>query len=175
MRLWVPTGVSEPCPIPKKPCTVDAAESNFQCSRCMKSFITRKQLVTHERRSHGIRAAPRLWAGESAECPVCHTRFSTRTRLIAHLSETRVRYGRHPCRSKLDLFPQIPEAECRRLDELDRLARGAAQRAGHSHPLSTGRPRKASPPPMPAAKRRRLLFKQPVPDLPNPNKRIRRG
>ena len=92
--------------------------------------------------------------------------FSTRLRLIAHLTESRVRFGRQPCQKFLNRFPRLPPEEVSRLDEMDRTARADARRKGKTQPLSSGPLKRALPSgsedAYPHLKRRRLLHKQPA-------------
>ena len=113
-----------------------------------------------------FRSAPRLYASDSGVCPVCSSVFSTRLRLIGHLSEKRERHGRAPCFPQVVPSMMLEDSEVRRLDELDKVARREARRRGRTQPLSQGPAlRKRHMPQEPEAqpKRRRLREKTIVP------------
>ena len=69
-------------------------------------------------------------------CPVCKTEFVARLRVQAHLSDPR----RDRCRSAIiadmDAFQRLNKEELSRLDELDREARKAARKEGHTHAIA---------------------------------------
>ena len=81
---------------------------------------------------------PKYYAPASGMCPVCRCTFSTRLRLVAHLTDQRLRYGRTPCFQRVQPSMRITAAECKRLDELDRRSRAEARKAGKTQPKSAG-------------------------------------
>ena len=88
----------------------------------------------HQRVKHKLRVPARLHAGPDGKCPYCGTSFWQRLRLIAHLSDSR-----WAClKAMVASAPRLTEAESAELDELDRIARRSARRAGHRHPLAVG-------------------------------------
>ena len=88
--------------------------------------------------AHKKRTLAKHWAPGSGTCCVCGVKFSTRHRLIAHLSDGRSRWGKPPCRASLGRFKPIVGGEVTRLDELDRQARRKARRTGRTQPQSAG-------------------------------------
>ena len=151
----------------------------FKCTVCSYAADSQRALDMHSRVAHGKRCEIRRWAADSGICVVCQTTFSTRLRLIGHLTESRIRAGRQPCRQELHLYPQLPDEEIARLDAIDREARLKARRQGHTQPLSQAqcvrkRPPAEAPLRAPSPKRRRLCFKQPCLTLPPPQKRRKR-
>ena len=68
------------------------AASVFVCSMCSaKPFMSKKALDQHARIKHGMRAPWLQLIPDISFCPVCHTNLHSGTRLVSHLSETRVR------------------------------------------------------------------------------------
>ena len=61
----------------------------FPCAECGEVFPNRKSLLSHTRVKHSRWSDCARAVGPSSCCPVCCMQFSSRTRLIAHLSETR--------------------------------------------------------------------------------------
>ena len=114
----------------------------FNCDICehagvrpVPTFATEKALNSHKRISHQSRCTARLYVDSSAVCPICRVKFSTRLRAIAHLSDRR----RVKCSSQLSsLVPLRPDVVAE-LDLKDAEARKAAQRSGHTQPLSAHR------------------------------------
>ena len=82
----VETGSSEPFSAAHRP------SGSHVCDKCNAGgFKSAKALQQHARIKRGVVSEiPRL-VGDVSVCPVCKTDFRTRTRLMAHLSETRVR------------------------------------------------------------------------------------
>ena len=81
------------------------------------------------------------YVGMSRRCCVCVTLFSTRTRLIAHLSDKRLRGSRvYNCRHVVlssGFIEPVKEDEYQDAHMLDRENRKTARKRGHSQPLST--------------------------------------
>ena len=100
-------------------------------------FESQKAVLQHNRVTHGHRSDVKMWAGADCRCIVCGSTFSTRLRLIAHLTENRVRRGRPPCRASLQCIPPLaPDVVCA-LDLLDTKHRRDARHNGHTQPLTT--------------------------------------
>ena len=151
--------------------------SSFPCVPCGLFFDSRRALEQHQRSVHGRRSSVKHWANSTGKCVVCGSVFSTRLRLVAHLTESRTRYGKRPCREFLHLFPPLSGEAVRELDLLDSKARRDARHRGHTQPLSSAPaelvynksnrkrtlPQVSSPP-----KRCRITFKQPRPEFPPP-------
>ena len=108
------------------------------CELCPAAFSSWRGLAMHRRIAHGSRTDVRRFAGEDAVCPVCSVIFKSRLRLIAHLTEKRIRGSRPPCGTLLSHVRPLPAAEVRRLDALDTERRRDAQRQGRSQPVVGG-------------------------------------
>ena len=111
------------------------------CVHCSRVFPTWRALGMHMRMQHqeaSSKFGPKWFDSESAACPICGSGFSTRLRLVAHLSEKRTRHGRAPCFTQVEPHMRITPEECARLDEIDREARRAAKKKGHTQPLTAG-------------------------------------
>ena len=127
------------------------------CATCGKSFASKRARDMHGRKKHAERSPFASLIGDTCQCPICATTFSTRLRLLAHLAETRVRGKKsRPCGPQLlDRNPtQIPVHERDALNALDTTARREAKRVGYMHPRSTAMPVRAkrlTKPQMPAA------------------------
>ena len=114
----------------------------FACSQCADAvFASKKARTCHERIAHGVKCNARLYAGSDGLCKACGTVFSCRTRLIAHLTDSRrpacIRFARER------LVP-LADDVVQRLDARDREARKAARRSGYSQPLSAAPARTAA-------------------------------
>ena len=137
--------------------------SNCSCSVCGFRFESERALKMHCRVKHQARSKVKSWCGDDNRCCVCGLTFSTRLRLIAHLTDSRIRFGRQPCQRFLNRFPQIPPEVCARLDQLDKQARLKAHRKGTTQPRSTAPPKRAcDEDELPHFKRRRVSRKQPA-------------
>ena len=123
--------------------------TTFRCSLCpapenLTNFLSKKALDSHIRSRHKVKTEVRILAPESGKCMVCKAQFQSRLRLIAHLSDTRVRRDR--CRVKVlsgDIRP-LSAATVERLDNVDTMLRREAHRSGRSHPLAVGQARRAN-------------------------------
>ena len=62
---------------------------NFQCTVCHACFPSERALASHCRAKHGHRLAIKSYIDGSGTCPCCGTRFRSRLRCIAHLSDRR--------------------------------------------------------------------------------------
>ena len=133
------------------------------CSVCSANFESERALAMHMRFKHQSRSQVGRWCGGDCVCVVCGQGFSTRLRLIAHLTDSRVRFGRQPCHKFIHRFPMLAAAEQERLDLIDRAARRAAQRKGCTQPKSVSAPKRAlTDAEMPHLKRRRMPQKAPA-------------
>ena len=106
----------------------------FSCSMCAgperPAFASQKALAQHMRIAHGLRSPMRAFAPASGTCSACGVAFRTRLRLLTHLSDSR----RPKCREWLLAHgAPLPEAVIASLDEVDKVSRRAAQRAGLSY------------------------------------------
>ena len=108
------------------------------CGQCQHSFESVRALRTHQRFAHKQRSSRKAYAGEDGKCQICSVVFSTRLRLIAHLTDTRRRGQRSPCGLQLHLCDPLSPAEVERLDLLDTESRRKARRAGLTQPRSQG-------------------------------------
>ena len=118
-------------------CDICAHQSTKQPPK----FKCARALLTHKRVVHGIRNHMRLFADRDGVCPICKGQYMTRIRLVAHLSDKR----RTKCHDQIveQSLPQLSPARVAELDEEDRVARRAAQRAGLSHVPAAGQARRA--------------------------------
>ena len=111
----------------------------YACEVCgERGFRTQKALDQHARVKHGKRCDMNRYVA-TASCPVCGKGFADRLRVIAHLSETRVR-ARHARRSCREVVlaggvVQLDDSVVETLDGEARRQRRAARRAGHTRPV----------------------------------------
>ena len=137
------------------------ASAALKCGECQVGFPTQRALKMHCRVVHSLRCVPKAYAPGSGQCMLCLKVFSTRLRLIAHLTETRQRGPIAPCGLRLGCVAPLPAREVARLDELDREARRAARRKGLTQPRSRGLVRSGeSDEEIPSPKRFRISSKQ---------------
>ena len=111
----------------------------YKCTHCSASFGTSKALGSHCRAKHKSRTGLSCYVGLSKRCPVCMVSFSSRTRLLAHVSDSRNRGMRAlTCHDVLraGLCAPVPEAEHSEACQADRALRRTARRSGHTQPLS---------------------------------------
>ena len=109
--------------------------ASYSCTHCSdRAFGTRQALQTHMRVKHGVRNIMRLYASHDCKCQACHTVFSTRLRLLAHLNRQANQCGEWV----LTNCAPLPDEEVAALDEIDALARRSAHKAGLKHPKSRG-------------------------------------
>ena len=91
------------------------------------------------RSKHKSRAAFSTLLGSSKVCPCCHTEFSSRPRLLAHVSERRNRGGRrYSCNTLFATGLVHPPShdELQSALEADKETRTLARKSGHTVPLS---------------------------------------
>ena len=109
------------------------------CLVCDVAFASAKALESHRKAKHKTRAAFSAMVGSSKVCPCCHVEFSSRTRLLAHVSEGRSRgKRRYNCNSLMaaGLVQTVSAAEMDVALAADTEARTVARRSGHTVPLS---------------------------------------
>eukprot|EP00973_Karenia_brevis_P073785 10255529-Karenia_brevis.AAC.1 len=99
-------------------------------------FASERALRSHQRSKHGLRSSVKCYADADGRCKACRTTFSSRLRLIAHLSDKRRTACLRFCTAHVQ---PLSTAESDRLDMQDREERKAARRAGHTQPLSKAR------------------------------------
>ena len=118
-------------------------QHEFTCSLCASSpaFKSAKALASHIRCKHKVTNPLNKYIDNSGICPVCKTNFHSRTRVLAHVSETRIRNksGRQTCRQILQAghFPEISESILADATLAARTERREAQRRGRTHALAT--------------------------------------
>ena len=112
---------------------------HLRCEACGKCFHTEKALQAHQRVRHQKHSKAARYIGTPAVCPFCCIQFSSRTRLIAHLSERRVFVKRcvtcgHVVRA--GLVAPVPVEEFDKACAADRTARSLARKRGNTQPIS---------------------------------------
>ena len=118
-------------------------QHEFTCSLCASrpAFTSAKALASHIRCKHKVTNPLNKYIDNSGICPVCATNFYSRTRVLAHVSETRIRSksGRQTCRQILQAghFPKIGESTLADATLAARTERREAQRRGRTHTLAT--------------------------------------
>ena len=130
-----------------KDCT--GQRNECKCDRCGLTCYTFKELASHRWHKHKMRSPIRNYVGDVSECPVCGVDFRSRTRLIKHLMETRVR-SRHrtkTCREEFLLLnpKEIPTEVLDRLEKWSAEEIQQARQEGHTNVLAR-RPCKTSKP-----------------------------
>ena len=119
------------------------ADAKFSCKICAAAgqptcFTTSKALLSHERQKHRMRNPLRVYLGAACICPACKVQYSTRTRLLAHVSEKRRRGKASTCHEALlsGMYDRLDDNEVQKLDDIDRQLRSAARKSGHTQPLA---------------------------------------
>ena len=99
--------------------------------------MTKKALLAHKRKVHGVRCIAREYVDGTGTCPACHTNLHSRLRVIAHLSDPRRNLQ---CREAIQngTVQRLPDSLITELDAADRVFRRDAQRAGLSKPVAIG-------------------------------------
>ena len=119
----------------------NCSSNTYICNTCPAAhdgsrpcWSTQKALDSHLRAKHGVLSVYRIYVDGSGVCPVCKTKFNSRLRCIAHLSDSR----RKKCSTALvtGTYPTLDACTVTKLDLLDRESRRQAQQAGHTHPLA---------------------------------------
>ena len=107
----------------------------WPCPDCTSQFPNEKALMQHRRKVHQYRDPRSLRIDGSGICPACQTNYRTRMRTLAHVCDRRnVRCGPWI----LHNVPVLSPEELSRLGDIDRAARNAARKAGHSHAIAVG-------------------------------------
>ena len=107
------------------------------CKICSCCFSCDRALQSHIRRKHNKVSDVSRFVGQSLRCCVCRTLFSTRTRLVAHLSDKRCRGSRSfNCRDVLQsgFVQQACEQEFTQAHLSDRDLRKQARKRGLTQP-----------------------------------------
>ena len=96
--------------------------------------------MSHVRRKHEAVSGVSAYVGKSRRCCVCSTLFSSRTRLMAHLTDKRLRGSRKfNCRQVVlnsGFIEKVDVGEYHEAHLQDRNSRRNARKRGHSQPLS---------------------------------------
>jgi len=118
-----------------------APVDTHKCSICDYVAENVRALGSHIRAKHKKLDSLTDFLGNSSRCPVCCVDFASRTRLVAHITDKRVR-GKKPitCRQVLaaGLVTPISHDELTAARMHDRSDRRAAFKRGHSQPLAAG-------------------------------------
>ena len=106
-----------------------------QCSPVVK-FSTDKVLQSHRRSKHGVRSYVPQYIDDSGICPICRTKFGSRIRVVAHLSDSR----RVKCSSRIlaGECPPLSVEVVTALNVRDRELKRSALRDGHTHAIAAG-------------------------------------
>ena len=108
-----------------------------RCRVCACNFPSERSLQSHIRTKHRNVSDVSRFVGISRRCCVCCTQFSTRTRLVAHLTDNR-RRGRRAftCRDVLrsGFVKEVNEQEFKSAHLHDRELRRQARKRGHTQP-----------------------------------------
>ena len=147
-----PMSVPVPPPVPSTvidvgPLRVCAA---FQCSACSaKLFASQKALDQHARIKHNIVSVIHRIVPDIAVCHICYTNYHTRERLVAHLSETRIRsqVRRTNCRTEfLALgWPVLSPSQLASFNARRNADAKKMRRAGHTHTLAEAPVQRGAP------------------------------
>ena len=105
--------------------------NSFVCDLCNASFPDSKALASHKRAKHNVRTNARLYAYSDALCRACGVKFCTRTRLIAHLTDSRRTKRLRWVESNVK---PLDDETARQLDLLDRQVRQDALNNGYNQP-----------------------------------------
>ena len=116
------------------------SSDQFRCRTCSATFACARALQSHIRRQHGVINSFAPFLDASGTCPVCRLSFSSRTRLLAHVTDMRRRGKRKIlCRDILGagVVAPLSIAEQAKCAEQDRTARRVALKRGHTQPRSS--------------------------------------
>ena len=124
--------------------------ATYQCSMCVaKPFASQKALDQHARIKHDQVSLVNRTIPDIAVCPICNTNYHTRGRLVAHLSETRVRSQVRStnCRTQfLALgWPILPASQLASFNERRNASARRMRKAGHTHDLAEAPARRGAP------------------------------
>jgi len=112
----------------------------YRCDICEDAFGSHRSLAAHRWSKHRIKSSVRQYVGDISSCPICKVEFHTRSRLIKHLSERRVR-AKGRTRTCQDLFLNsspllIPQSDFLELEKRDALILARSRRQGHTNVIS---------------------------------------
>eukprot|EP00973_Karenia_brevis_P064871 9009635-Karenia_brevis.AAC.1 len=113
------------------------AGHGHRCTQCDAEFHSARALQSHTRARHNERSPFLQYISSSGVCPICQQVFSTRLRLLAHVSEKRCRGRKKVTCGQLILagvVDPLPEDQVEAANANDRKLRRAAQRKGSSQP-----------------------------------------
>lgn len=118
----------------------DKVIANHICAMCSDPFSSSKALSQHARIKHGARNPMRFYIKDGV-CPACKCDFVTRSRCIAHVSDSR----RDKCRKVLlgGHFKMLSASIVQKLDDQDKVLVNKAKRSGHTHPIAVGQAKNA--------------------------------
>ena len=124
--------------------------ATFQCSMCStKPFASQKALDQHARIKHNVISVINRTIPEIPVCPICSTNYHTRERLVAHLSETRVRsqVRRTNCRTEfLALgWPLLSPSQLASFSERRKADAKVMRKAGHTCTLAEAPAKRGAP------------------------------
>ncbi|CAK0839438.1 unnamed protein product [Prorocentrum cordatum] len=92
----------------------------FACHQCDACFATAKARDQRLRIRHHVWCLQRSYAGADATCPVCHTAFGSRLRLLSHLCDSRRPARWDAIRASPARYPPLPQKQVAELDDLDK-------------------------------------------------------
>ena len=98
------------------------------------SWSTTKALESHQRSKHKVLSDMRFYVEADGVCPVRNTKFNSRIRCLAHLSDRR----RTKCSDVIarGQVRRLADALVHTLDLHHRQQRRNAQQQGHTHPIA---------------------------------------
>ena len=109
------------------------------CDMCDASFHSLRALQAHVRVRHAKRAPVAQFVGTSPICQVCSVPFASRMRLLANLTEKRLR-GRRliSCGDvvRKGFVKPVSEGQLAKACAMDRAAHTSARKRGHMQPLA---------------------------------------
>ena len=105
------------------------------CPEPRPSFPSAKACNQHMRIRHAIKSPVKVYIDGSGVCPICQTNFSSRLRVLAHVSDTR----RPKCRDQIlaGACAPLPRAVFSKLEAKDRSSLKAARKQGNTHVIAT--------------------------------------
>ena len=118
---------------------VPANVDKYACPDCGYTAATERALASHRRKKHGLRHQLADLIGTSNICPVCAVAFPTRSRLMAHVADRRVRGSRATtCHNilKLGVVKPRPSDEVQASREIARSEHKSSYARGHSQAIA---------------------------------------
>ena len=107
------------------------------CEECGLNFGTKKAMLTHMRRKHGVRCEQRFYIDADGKCQVCGTVFHSRLRCLAHLCDSRRTRCWDAISSQPSSYRRLPVSTVAALDVQDRELKRLAWRSGHTHVIAS--------------------------------------